>query len=137
MPLTGFDHYTVRARNLDASVAFYTEVLGLRAQTLTDLGFRLALLFLGGQAVVNLLETGAGLDRFMGRPAPAYGGGSERITGNIEHLAFNGTDLAEFKARLAAHQVKYSQRVLAGYGIHQLFIEDPDGVELEINFPLS
>lgn len=137
MPLTTFDHYTVRAQNLDASVAFYTEVLGLRAQTMSDLGFRLVLLFLGEQAVVNLLETGAGLDKFMGRPAPAYTGGAERITGNIEHLAFNGTDLAGFKARLATHQVKYSERLLPEFGIHQLFIDDPDGVELEINFPLS
>lgn len=137
MPLTGFDHYTVRAQNLDASVAFYTEVLGLRAEISSALGFRLARLSLAGQAVVDLLEAGAGLERFLGRPAPVYAGGTERATGNIEHLAFNGTDLHAFKARLQARHVEYSERVLAEYGKHQLFVEDPDGVELEINFPLE
>ena len=135
--IESFDHYTVRAADIEASTRFYVDLLGFRAQTLTDLGFQLVMLYLGEQAVVHLLETGPGLDAFMGRPAPAIPNGPRRITGNMEHIAFNGTGLGTLRQRLVENGVRFTERILKEYGGCQLFVNDPDGVELEINFPLE
>jgi 4-hydroxyphenylpyruvate dioxygenase-like putative hemolysin len=58
-----------------------------------------------------------------------------RNTGNIEHVAFNGTDLHDFASRLKRAGVKFVERPLPIYGVTQLLFDDPDGVEIEVNFP--
>ena len=136
MALTGFDHYTVRAADLDASIAFYSEVLGMRAQLHTDLGFRLAVMSLGSSAPVHLLETGPGLDAFFERDAGAYGDAARRVTGNLEHVAFNGDDREDLCRRLSSRGIPWRQRTIKEYTVRQLFFSDPDGVEVEVNFPL-
>lgn len=137
MPITLFDHYTVRAADVDKSAAFYTEVMGFRAEKLDGFEFPMRLLFLGDQAIVHLLGTGPALDAFLTRPAPSYTDGVERKTGNMEHVAFNATGLKEFKHRLDKSGVHYEQRSLKDYGVAQFLFDDPDGVEIEVNFPIT
>ena len=137
MPLTQFDHYTVRSRDIDASARFYADVMGLRVEALDGFAFPMRLLFLGDQAIAHLLGTGAALDAFLGRSAPSHAEGPARQTGNLEHMAFNGTDRVDFIARLNKADVRFTERSLADYGVHQLMFDDPDGVEIEVNFPLS
>lgn len=137
MPITLFDHYTVRAADVDRSAAFYADVMGFRAEKLEGFEFPMRLLFLGEQAIVHLIGAGAGLDRFLARSAPSYAGGVERKTGNMEHVAFNGTGLHDFKKRLDKIGVSYVQRLLEDYGVAQFLFDDPDGVEIEVNFPIS
>ncbi len=137
MPLTQFDHYTIRARDLEASTRFWVDVMGLRAEKLEAFAFPMALLYLGDQAVVHLLGAGPALDEFLGRHAPSHASGAARRTGNFEHVAFNGTGLFAFIERLQAAKVDFVERTLADYGVHQLLFDDPDGVEIEVNFPLA
>jgi len=132
-----FDHYTIRAKDVDVSAKFYAEVLGLRIQKFEDFDFPFVMLFAGDQGIVHLLGTGAALDGFLGRNAPAHLSGVERRTGNLEHVAFNATDRAGFIQRLDRAKVKYQARTLADYGVHQLLFDDPDGVEIEVNFPIN
>ena len=137
MPITQFDHYTLRARDIEVSARFYQEVMGFRVETLDSFAFPFRLLFLGDQAVVHLLGAGAELDAFLGRHAPSYEKGAERGTGNMEHVAFNATGFKEFLARVKAAKAHYVQRTLADYGVVQLLITDPDGIEIEVNFPIG
>lgn len=137
MPITNFDHYTVRARNVDVSARFYHEIMGFRIEAVAGFEFPFRLLFLGEQALVHLLGAGAELDAFLGRHAPAYESGAERTTGNMEHVAFNATGLKDFINRMNAAKIHYVQRTLADYGVTQLLFNDPDGVEIEVNFPLN
>lgn len=137
MALTGFDHYTVRTGDLDAAIAFYSEVLGMSAQIHTDLGFRLAVMSLGDSAPVHLLETGPGLDAFFARNAAAYTDADRRITGNLEHVAFNGDDCEGLCRLLTARDIPWRERTLEAYAVRQLFFNDPDGIEVEVNFPLE
>lgn len=137
MPITNFDHYTIRAHDIDASARFYQDVMGFRIETLNDFAFPFRLLFLGDQALVHLLGAGAELDEFLARNAPAYAAGIERGTGNMEHVAFNATGFKDFLARVMAANVHFEQRILADYGVVQLLFSDVDGVEIEVNFPIS
>lgn len=137
MPLILFDHYTIRAADIAASTKFYVDAMGLRAQPIDGFEFPITLLFLGDRAIVHLLGTGPALDKFLGRRGPAYLSGPERGTGNMEHVAFNATGLADFLARLRKYGTEAVERTLAGHGTHQLLFDDPDGIEIEVNFPLA
>ena len=137
MPITAFDHYTIRARDVDVSAGFYQDILGLRAQVLDGFEFPFRLMFLGDQAIVHLMGAGAALDAFLGRQAPAYAAKPQRITGNLEHVAFNATGLAGFMDRLKIAGIAYVERSLPDHGVAQLMFDDRDGVEIEVNFPIA
>jgi catechol 2,3-dioxygenase-like lactoylglutathione lyase family enzyme len=137
MPISAFDHYTIRARDVDVSARFYEEIMGFRAQILDGFEFPFRLLFLGDQAIVHLMGVGPALDAFLGRQAPSYATRPERITGNMEHVAFNATGMADFMSRLQARSIQFIERSLPDYGVAQLMLDDPDGIEIEVNFPLA
>ncbi len=136
MPTTAFDHYTLRVSDIDASIDFYCRVMGMTVQKLDSFEFPFAMLSVGGQAVVHMLGAGKALDGFLGRHAPAYAEGVERKTGNMEHVAFNAVGYADFVATLDREKIRYVARTLDAYGVRQLLFDDPDGVEIEVNFPL-
>ncbi len=137
MPIELFDHYTIRAADFDASKTFYAEVMGMQAEVRDELGFSIALMSLGGQAIVHILATGPALDEFLGRDGAAFTDGPGRQTGNMEHVAFNATGLAAIREKLRIAGSHYSERALADYGVHQILVADPDGIEIEINFPIA
>ena len=56
-------------------------------------------------------------------------------TGLLDHIAFSCTGLAEMKARLAANKVEHEERVIPRDRQTQLFLFDPDGVAVELNYP--
>lgn len=137
MPITMFDHYTLRSADVDLTANFYERVMGFRVDKLDAFAFPMRLLFLCAQALVHLMGAGPALDEFLARSAPSYAGGVERKTGNMEHVAFNGIGLREFKGKLDSAGVRYLQPSLDDYGVAQFLFEDPDGVEIKANFPLS
>ena len=137
MPITMFDHYTLRSADVDVTSSFYERVMGFRVEKLDAFDFPMHLLFLGDLALVHLLGAGPALDEFLARSAPSDTAGVERKTGNMEHVAFNGTGLREFKEKLDMAGVRYVQRSLDDYGVAQFLFDDPDGVEIEVNFPLA
>ena len=137
MPITGFDHYTLRCQDVDVTARFYESIMGFRAQPVDDIGFPFRLMFHGEQALVHLMGVGPGLDAFLARSAPCYQDKARRVTGNLEHVAFNATGLTDFMARLRAAGVAYVERDLPAYGVSQLMFDDADGVEIEVNFPIA
>lgn len=137
MPITGFDHYTLRCRDVDVTARFYERIMGFRPQPLDEIGFPFRLMFHGEQALVHLMGAGAALDAFLHRQAPSYQDDARRITGNLEHVAFNATGRDDFLQRLRADGIDFIERDLADYGVTQLMFDDPDGVEIEVNFPIA
>ncbi len=80
-------------------------------------------LYLGDVAVIHLVQKPQGEAR--------HGPGS----GEIDHVAFGGSDLDGMRARLQARGLAFEERVVPRDGIIQLFVKDPEGVKLELNFP--
>jgi hypothetical protein len=56
-----------------------------------------------------------------------------RGTGPLDHVAFNAVDCEEIKSRLAAYGVPFVENEVPGAGLTQLFLNDPNGVKVEIN----
>ena len=121
--LTAFDHVNVRTANLDAMVAFYDEVLGLKPGRRPDFSFPGAWLYLGDQAYVHLVGV---------KTSPEAGG---NVT--LEHFAFRATGLAAFRARLDARGIAYSVDEVPGFAVLQVNFHDPDGNHVHVDFNAS
>jgi catechol 2,3-dioxygenase-like lactoylglutathione lyase family enzyme len=127
MPVTRLNHAVLYVRDVERSVAFYTEVLGFRRVDMTPEGFRGAA-FLQAPGSTNdhdlgLFEVGAGA-----APSPAG-----RTTVGMYHLAWEVDTLAELE-RLAG--ALSSAGALVGSSDHgttkSLYAQDPDGLEFEV-----
>ena len=49
-------------------------------------------------------------------------------------MAFNGNDVQEMIERLEARRVPYERNDVPGIGLVQLFLNDPNGLKLELNY---
>ena len=117
--LQAFDHVNVHTANLDAMVAWYDDILGMKSGKRPPFQTAGAWLYLGDQALVHL----------VGKDAPP-----KSIEPQIEHFALRATGLAGFLAKLKAKGVAYELAEVPGFGILQVNIHDPDGNHIHIDF---
>jgi catechol 2,3-dioxygenase-like lactoylglutathione lyase family enzyme len=59
---------------------------------------------------------------------------AEDGTGSFDHVAFRGGDLQAMRAKLQKAGVTFKERVVPGGRLSQLFVRDPEGELVEINF---
>jgi catechol 2,3-dioxygenase-like lactoylglutathione lyase family enzyme len=139
MGLARLGHYSIRTADLEASRRFYVEVMGLRVGFRPPFDFPGLWLYLGEDesdfGVVHLIgvEPGAseGLSSYLGeRPADAETG-----TGPLDHIAFLANGWPDLKPRLAASGQTVVERTVPSLGLHQVFVTDPSGVTIELNYP--
>lgn len=124
MTLERLDHYTIRVRpeDLAAIRQFYVEVLGLAEGARPGFSFPGHWLYCGGLPVVHLAGTVAD-----GELAPTG-------TGRLDHVAFHATGLQDMLRRLGDLGVEYEQRPVPGQKLHQVFLIDPNGIKVELNY---
>jgi catechol 2,3-dioxygenase-like lactoylglutathione lyase family enzyme len=137
MALDRLDHYTIRTGKLKETRDFYVEVLGLAEGFRPAFDFPGHWLYVGERAVVHLIgadpKDGKSLIRSMGdRPVDGLVG-----SGAVDHVAFGGTGLAAMRSRVEKRRLAYRERTVPGGVIHQMFLEDPNGIVIEINYPAA
>jgi catechol 2,3-dioxygenase-like lactoylglutathione lyase family enzyme len=125
MPILGMDHFTIVTTDAAATEHFYRDVLGFAAGPRPNFSFPGVWLYNDGKAILHIVEK---------REAPA-------ASGVLDHMAFSGSDLGSYIARLKARRVKYDLRRVpeggAAAGIWQLFFFDPNNARVEIDFPAT
>jgi catechol 2,3-dioxygenase-like lactoylglutathione lyase family enzyme len=119
MPISGMNHFTVLTNDLDATRAFYIDLLGLTEGFRPDLGFPGAWLYVDGQAILHIIA---------GRGVPP------NPRGVIDHMAFSAHDLRAVAARMKDRGIDYDLRRLPNTGAWQLFCNDPSGARVELDF---
>lgn len=136
MAIERLDHYSIRTTKLDETRRFYTDVVGLTDGYRPKFDFPGAWLYSGERAVVHVVgidpDNPAGLIAYLGDKAGA-GTGAEG-TGTIDHVAFFASDLDGMLKRLRARNVGFRERAIPTMSLHQLFLEDPNGVTIELNY---
>lgn len=120
MTLTSLDHVTIHCADLTASRRFYAEVLGLADGDRPAFNMPGAWLYLGGKPVVHLV---AGLND-----------GALTGSASLDHIAFDATGLDATRARLNARGISFKEMAVPGGTLHQIFLHDPDGIKVELNF---
>jgi catechol 2,3-dioxygenase-like lactoylglutathione lyase family enzyme len=139
MSIRKLGHYSIRTGDLEASRRFYTEVLGLREGFRPSFAFPGIWLYGGNDeadfGVVHIIGIDAsdpqGLQDYLGDKDGASLSGS----GAIDHVAFLATGLAAMRARLQQRAMAFTERTVPSLGLYQLFIGDPSGVTVEMNYP--
>jgi catechol 2,3-dioxygenase-like lactoylglutathione lyase family enzyme len=132
MPLTGLDHYFVRANDLERTKHFYCDVLGFEEMPRPDFPFPGYWLGVGGRIQVHMGAHGIpNADRY-------YLGSTPRSaldnTGTVDHIAFLANDPEGFAKRFASLGIEVRKRYLPAVKLFQMFVRDPDGVVIELNF---
>jgi catechol 2,3-dioxygenase-like lactoylglutathione lyase family enzyme len=133
MPLTTLDHYFVRVKDLERSRRFYCDALGFEVMPRPALPFPGYWLGVGGKVQVHMGPDGA--------PAEAthYFGTTPRSArdnaGVVDHIAFQATDPDALAKRLNALGLRSRTRCIPEIQLFQIFVADPDGLWIELNFP--
>jgi catechol 2,3-dioxygenase-like lactoylglutathione lyase family enzyme len=129
MRVNALDHVNIITADLDGTAHFYAEVLGLsrrnapppltpdNAQWMYDAD---------GRAIVhiNSLDCPRAYDREV-RPGP---------TGALHHVALNCSGYAILLARLRDRGLGFRLNDVHAVRLRQIFLLDPNGVLLELNF---
>jgi len=129
MGVQALEHVTIRCAQRQRTRDFYVELMGLTEGVRPDFPFRGHWLYLGGMPVVHLVEA-ADKGSAWGGEAGTPGGD----TGAFDHIAFQGDDFEAMRARLTEAGLTFRERVVPGGQLKQLFVPDPEGVLVEINF---
>lgn len=141
MPIQKLAHFSVRTTALERSRRFYTDVLGFHEGFRPPFKFPGHWLYRGGDeadfGVVHLIgidpDDPQGLKDYLGDKAEQGLHGSAAV----DHLAFLATDLQDMHRRLREAGLEFRERTVPSLGLHQVFVEDPSGVTIELNYPAA
>lgn len=135
MSLSLLDHCSIRTVKLDETRDFYVDVLGMTDGNRPNFDFPGNWLYLDGKAVVHLVgvdkDDPSGLEAYLGGsidPDTLHGSGA------FDHLAFRGSDAGAMIERLEAKGVPFRERQVPNMDLFQLFVEDPNGITVELNY---
>jgi catechol 2,3-dioxygenase-like lactoylglutathione lyase family enzyme len=134
MKVRTLDHVNIRTERVAETVEFYTTMLGMVVKpppggTDTSRG---AWIYDDDDRPV--LHVGSYEARYPGdgmlknAQAPTVG------TGNIHHVALECLGYDELVARLKAANLQIATSDIPSIQLRQVFVEDPNGVTLELNF---
>ena len=124
MEITGIDHLVLTVASIDRTIAFYTGVLGMRAESFGSTPVRWALHF--GAQKFNLHEAGHEFEPKAARPT----------VGSVDLCLVTRTPLDEVLAVLAEHEVPIVEGPVMRTGaqgeIRSVYVRDPDANLVEI-----
>ena len=121
MAVRGIDHINIGTDRLAETCAFFRDVLGLTEGFRPPfVGFGGAWLYSGDAAVVHLVDLPKGK-----RPSDEAA---------LDHFAFAIDDWEGALKRLDAAGVKHRAMDVPGAPIRQIFLRDPNGVNIELNY---
>ncbi len=141
MAIDKLAHYSIRTTDLEASRVFYTEILGFRVGYRPPFDFPGIWLYMGEDereyGTVHIIgidpNNPEGLIKYLGDKSLD----SLKGTGSVDHIAFNATGLAEMRQKLTSRNMAIRERTVPSLSLHQVFLEDPSGVTIELNYPAA
>ena len=134
MPVSHIEHFLVAADDIDATRDWYARVLGMKSGPHPDFGFPVHWMYVGDVDVVHIgpstKQAGEIQRKYLGRTSQQSAEG----TGAIDHIAFRATGLRAMLEHLHREKVAFSQRRANGQALFQLFLYDPNGIKIELNY---
>jgi catechol 2,3-dioxygenase-like lactoylglutathione lyase family enzyme len=133
MPLQLLEHYTIRSADMEATRDFYCKAIGLKVGKRPPLAFPGYWLYCGATPVVHLVPL-ADPKAIRGMVKVPAVNGEKPGGGAVDHVAFRAENAPAMRRRLKAGNIPFEERVQPGSGLVQMFLDDPNGVTVEINF---
>ena len=140
MSSLSLNHFSIRSVELKKTSDFYSEILGLTEGPRPSFPFPGVWLYNGdhgsyANAVLHVIgidkNDPEGLKQYLGdRDLESLSG-----TGCIDHVAFFATGLRQQIKVLTTLKVPFRERTVPSLNLHQIFLDDPTGVVIELNYP--
>jgi catechol 2,3-dioxygenase-like lactoylglutathione lyase family enzyme len=120
LSVLGLDHINITAPMpvIERTKQFYVDVLGLRDGFRPDFGASGYWLYAGDQAIIHLFE----------------GADTATSNGYLDHVAFRCTGLKDTISYLNENAMEFRKVEIRETGQTLLFVVDPAGVKVELNF---
>ena len=119
------DHYNVSTRKLKETVQFYEGVLGLENGRAPAVRF-------SRRVAVQRGPSGAASQRHRRHRQAAA-----PDSGVIDHVAFGSRGFEAMKKHLAGKGIDYRVNVVPNSTRRQIFLRDPNNVEIELNYEIK
>ncbi|WP_433706531.1 VOC family protein [Paraburkholderia sacchari] len=131
MPLLDIHHIALRCKpgNLEETTKFYTELLGMKEASRPNLGFPGSWLDIN-KTMFHIVDH---------RPAKHLDPWHQRHEADamFDHIAVKAHGFDEIRERLIQAGADWRQLDLRSAGLWQLFVLDPNGIIVELNFTIT
>jgi len=127
MPARDLHHIAIKTEDLDATVDFYCDLLGARVVDRPPFDFPGAWLQFGS-TMIHL---------YAGHAARNSDGSFDRGGAAVDHVAFSASGFDEMRGIVAGSGKDWRENDIPSANLWQLFVHDPSGVLVELNFPIN
>jgi len=133
MPVTRLDHVNVLTGDVDEARDFFVAVLGVTAGYRPPFRSPGHWLYAGDRAIIHVSHAGDHEQTHTDDHRGETVGGQQ----TVDHVAFGCEDYAAMIARLRELGLRYHEADVPATEIHQVFVDGPGGVGLELCFARS
>ena len=140
---TRLDHCNIRTFDLDATVKFYSDVVGLKDGDFPGTRAMGAWLYdVSDRPILHIIaidpnDPEPALERVRDRLG-SLAGPLELSTlkggGAVDHIAFECDDYDAMAGKLSDMGLFFTRNEVPSIKLRQLFVNDPNGITLELNF---
>ncbi len=138
MTLSSLDHCSIRTVKLEETRDFYVDLLGMIDGERPDFDFPGNWLYVDGRPVIHLVgvdpDDPSGLIAYLGGDVDAEKLDGSGGSGAFDHVAFRAREPEKLMALLKARNIGFRERKVPDLDLFQIFIEDPNGITVELNY---
>jgi catechol 2,3-dioxygenase-like lactoylglutathione lyase family enzyme len=124
MHLTDIQHIAIKTKDLEATNRFYTEILGTTLADRPNFDFFGSWLRMGNTMIHSL----------AGYAAEGRDGRHPRGSAAVDHLAMGAIGFDAVGQKFVDNDLEWRQFAIPSFGLWQLFVKDPSGIIIELNF---
>jgi catechol 2,3-dioxygenase-like lactoylglutathione lyase family enzyme len=132
MPVLGLNHVNVRTPDFMRTVEFLRDALGMTVTAVPEHESNHKAAWAYDHSGVPVLHLASADVAYS--PDEVLPAEPPRGSGAVHHIALTCAGFEDMRARLAALSVSFRENHMAEAGVRQLFVKDPTGILLELNF---
>ena len=126
------DHIALRCNDIEAVKTFFTEIIGLTVGHRPPFPFPGFWLYADEKPVLHLF--GGSESLFRDKRAEKKSSPSE-TSNNVDHIAFWSDDYGKMMSTFRKHNLEFHETVVPGSPMRQIFVNAPENLTVEIDFP--
>lgn len=129
MSILYLDHFSLRTEDVEQTTKFFVDAIGLENGPRPPFKFPGTWLYVDGKPVIHVLGIDEETNKYLG----AY-----EINGNsaADHVAFQCQDPDSFRQRFNQLGLEYFEREVPETNVIQIFLKEPNGFTVELQFAL-
>jgi catechol 2,3-dioxygenase-like lactoylglutathione lyase family enzyme len=137
MAISHLEYFLIVARDYEATVRWYIDNLGFEKGPHPDFGddIEVTWLYLGDRDVIHIVPPRPGEAQPAAERPAATPEEIARGSRPIHHIAFRAADRIAMTARFKERGITYLEQQASRQNLYQVFVRDPNGITVELNFP--